>query len=373
VAPFALPSWETLERLGRQAGLDAVGVAGAHPFPEVRKTLEERKAVGLHGGMHFTYGNPLRSTDPGRLVPGARSLVVGALSYRRRGGSPPPPAPGRVAMYSWRDHYQPLREGLEVLASHLQDLGWAARVSVDANSMVDKAAAARAGIGWFGKNTLLLLAGRGSWFVLGSVVTDAPLVGNVPAGDAEAPGGCGSCTRCLTACPTGALVEPGILDARRCLAWLLQAPGPFPLEHREALGGRIYGCDDCQDVCPLNRTVDRRQPAPCAAAEDEVWVDLVELLRCSDEELLGRYGRWYIPQRRPRYLRRNALVALGNVGNGRDPAVRRVLAGALADPDPLLRAHAVWACGRLGLIDLLACLAGESNPEVRAELDAVSS
>ena len=130
--------------------------------------------------------------------------------------------------------------------------GWRARVVADDNALVDRAAAERAGLGWFGKNSNILLPGAGSWFLLGSVVTDAPLPTAAPVGD-----GCGSCRRCLSACPTGALVGPGVLDARRCLAWLLQATGVFPFEFRVALEGRIYGCDDCQDVCPANRLVAR--------------------------------------------------------------------------------------------------------------------
>jgi epoxyqueuosine reductase len=212
--------------------------------------------------------------------------------------------------------------------------------------LVDREAAYRAGIGWFGKNANLLIPGHGSWFVLGSVVTDAPL--RIDAAD-PVDDGCGTCTRCLTACPTGALAAPGVLDARRCLAWLLEAPGDFPVEHRDALGGRIYGCDDCQDVCPPNKAADRRTPPPPAEDDAEPWVSLVELLDTPDDELLARYTRWYVPRRDPRYLRRNALVALGNVGDPTDSGTRRVLGEAMGSDDPLLREHATWAAARLGL------------------------
>lgn len=358
-----------LSSLARSSGLDAVGITGAEPFGSTRRHLEERKAAGLHGGMHFTYGDPARATDPDRALPGARALVVGARSYRRTAPSGPPGAGvfGQVARYSWSDHYAPLREGLGVVARRLEAAGWQARVLVDDNAMVDREAAHRAGLGWYGKNTALLLPGKGSWFVLGSVVTDAPL----PPTTASAAGGCGSCARCLPACPTGALVEPGVLDARRCLAWLLQAPGTFPIDLRPALGGRIYGCDDCQEVCPPNRTEDRRHPPPPAGDEDEPWVELVRLLERTDAELLAHLGRWYIPRRQPRYLRRNALVALGNVGDGGDGRVVRALVDGLAAGDPLLRAHAVWAAARLGRGDLVAGLAAsETDPEVRTELAA---
>src|SRR5205814_7901768 len=197
--------------------------------------------------------------------------------------------------------------------------------------------------------------------VLGSIVTAAALPVAIPVAD-----GCGSCSRCLPACPTGALIAPGVLDARRCLAHLLQAPGDFPLEFRAALGDRLYGCDECQEVCPPNRVEDRRDPPPPADPTDEPWVPVVELLAASDDELLDRFGRWYIPRRQPRYLRRNALVVRGHTANGRDPAVERALTAALADPDAIVRAHAVWAAGRLARTDLLPV--SDTDPTVQAEL-----
>jgi epoxyqueuosine reductase len=338
---------EEVRAAGLAAGLDAVGVARAEPFLGTRRDLQERKAAGLHGGMHFTYGDPDRATDPQALLPGARSLVVGARAYRRAEPSPPGRPAGRVARYSWLDHYEPLRQALGAVATHLEAHGHRTLVLVDDNRLVDREAAVRAGLGWYGKNANVLLDGHGSWFVLGSVVTDAALPAAIPVED-----GCGSCARCLPACPTGALVAPGVLDARRCLAHLLQAPGDFPLEFREALGNRLYGCDDCQAACPPNRLEERRAPAPPAGPDDEAWVPVLELLAASDDELLARHGRWYIPRRQARYLRRNALVVLGNVGDGRHPDVETALRRALADPDPMLRSHAEWAAERLGRSDL---------------------
>lgn len=341
---------EQVLELARGEGLDAVGVAGAEPFAGTRRVLEERKQAGLHAGMHFTYGDPRRATEPERSLPGARSLVVGALSYRRQEPAPPATsASGQVARYSWDDSYAPLRRALGAVSAHLVAEGWEAVVLVDDNALVDREAAYRAGLGWYGKNTNLLLPGRGSWFVLGSVVTDAPLVPTAsPVED-----GCGTCRQCLPACPTGALISPGVLDARRCLAWLLEAPGSFPLEHREALGGRVYGCDDCQEVCPPNRLNDLRHPPPQSRPGDEAWVDLVGMLEADDEELLERFGRWYIPRRQPRFLRRNALVALGNVADGSHPAVGAVLSAYLSAADPMLREHAAWSASRLGRDDLV--------------------
>ena len=262
----AVPSTVSVEQLravGLAAGLDRVGVAGAEPFAGTRRDLVDRKAAGLHGGMQFTYRNPTRSTDPSRppcrawpspgggrppLRPGAEPSDTPDGSVGSNGSVSSRPS-ARVARYATRDHYADLRHGLEAMAARLVADGWTARVVLDDNALVDRAAAHRAGLGWYGKNANVLVPGIGSWVVLGSVLTDAPL----PPAAAPEPDGCGSCRRCLDACPTGAIVAPGVVDARRCLAWLVQATGPFPLELRAALGDRLYGCDDCQEVCPPSR------------------------------------------------------------------------------------------------------------------------
>lgn len=365
-----------MRRIGRQAGLDAVGICDARPFDDTKRELQERKARGWSAGMQFTYRNPDRSTNPQATLSGAAALVVGARRYDRRNdrGQPHPSSPpaeprpqGRVAMYSWVDQYGPLRAALGMVAEHLVREGWQARVLVDDNALVDRAAAVRAGIGWYGKNTNVLLPGSGSWFVLGSVVTDAALAGRLPV-LAPVANGCGPCRRCLAACPTGALVDAGKLDARRCLAWLLQAPGVFPHDYREALGDRLYGCDDCQAVCPINQQSARHDPPPPAEPEAQPSVDIVDLLAEDDEHLMALVGRWYIPGREARYVRRNALIVLGNTANSADPAVTRTLVRALADRDPVVRSHAVWAAARLGRRDLLRAIQGDPDPLVVAEL-----
>ncbi len=359
---------------GRANGLDAVGIADAAPFVGTRVDLETRRVAGLNADMEFTYRNPRRSTEPERTVPGARSLVVGAVRYASVDGgdtavtdaSTGPRA--RVARYAVGDHDAVLRDALAAIAADLHRGGHRAVVLADDNALVDRAAAHRAGIGWFGKSSNLLLPGLGSWFVLGSVLTDAVL----DVAPSPVPDGCGTCRRCVEACPTGAIVADGVVDARRCLSWLLQSPQPFPHEHRVALGDRIYGCDDCQEVCPPNRTADRRSGSGERRGESRS-VDVLWMLGAPDDELLAAAGRWYVPKRDPDHLRRNALLVLGNVGDCRDRDVVAVLERYLRHERGDLVSVAAWAALRLGLVELLDALDVASHPEVVAERERWSA
>ena len=350
------PKFEELKEIGRSAGLDDLAVTGVEPIIEARRAIEERKALGLHAGMTFTYGNPVRATDPSQLLEGAQSLLVGIRRYeapstniqrnRQASHKQTSPAAGAVAAYVSSDEYKLLREGLNAVAARLEESGAKALVVMDDNRLVDRAVASKSGLGWLGRNTMLIHPQLGSWTVIGSVVTDALIQEDSNRVVDE----CGACSRCSVECPTGAINNFGVLDANRCLAWLLQTKGVFPRNHRIALGNRLYGCDDCQVVCPKN---EESQPVALAAPQRESDVDLVELLDSSDEELIARYGHWYIPRRRPEYLRRNALVVLGNVGSSSEPEVERVLQAALDSPSPLVRSHAIWAACRLGKTNLV--------------------
>lgn len=246
--------------------------------------------------------------------------------------------PARVARYAVSDHYAAMEGALEKVADRLRLEGHRAVVVSDENSLVDREAAWRAGIGFAGKNSNVLLPGHGSWFVLGAVVTDA----RVGALSPPVADGCGGCTRCLDGCPTGAIVAPGVVDARRCLAWLLQQPGSFPLEYRPVLGDRIYGCDDCQEVCPPSR----REESRAASGPPSTWLDALRLLEFDDDQLLEQCGRWYLPGRDVNVVRRNLLVVVGNSGQASDP-VRVVLRRYAGGGDPILAEHAKWALERL--------------------------
>ncbi len=321
-------------QVGTETGLSAVGITTAEPFTEAKKVLEERKEAGYAADMQFTYRNPERSTTPTRILPEAQSLVVGALH------TPAPRLPessegdSRISAYARKDYYSDLRNSLNSVAELLESEGWKTKVVADDNALVDRAAAIRAGLGWMGKNSNILLPKKGSWFVFGSVVTNAPLITN----ESVIEDGCEKCTRCIDLCPTGAIVEPGVVDARRCIAWLVQAPGSIPEEFRTAIGNRMYGCDECQEVCPVGRQERRKEKFSDPSAD----VSALELLSCTDEELLDRYGHWYIAERDPKHLRRNALVVLGN-SKKEDLNIEKEIAKYLLDPDRVLKDHAQWA------------------------------
>jgi epoxyqueuosine reductase len=342
-----LPSLEELLELGQPFGITHLGVAPAAVLERARTALYERRAAGLAADMAFTYRDPDRSTDPRRAVPDARCVLVAARSYLadEEPARPSDGVPGRVGRYAWVDHYAPLREGLRAMARRLRTSGHRATAFADDNSIVDREVAHQAGIGWFGKNANVLVPGAGSWFVLGCVITTA----SYPVAQRLAADGCGPCRRCLDACPTGAIVAPGVIDANRCLAWVLQRRGAIPVELRHAVGDRLYGCDDCQEACPPTVHLGRRHRRPLPS-EAQPWVDALELLSADDETILARHGRWYIAERDPRWLRRNALVIIGNTADPADREVAAVLARYRGSDDEVLAEHARWASEQLGLV-----------------------
>jgi epoxyqueuosine reductase len=324
-----------LQALANELGLDAVGAAPAEPYTETERHIRERRERGLFADMRFTMARPEESCHPETLVPGARTVVSAALCY----WLPEPARPdghGRLPRYTWFDGYEALREKLDALGRRL---GGSYRVLVDANQHVDREAAARSGVGFYGKNTLLITRRHGSWVVLGTLVTDVELEPTPPL-ELD----CGDCRLCIDACPTGALDEPGTLDATRCLSYWTQAPAPPPAEYREHLGAQVYGCDICQDVCPWNRGVEKRRGRDAAPPEATPHVSLVEWLRGDPDELRRRFARLYVPRNDGRRLRLNALVAAGNVGGG---AERDAVAGYLEDPDSPTREIAAWALERI--------------------------
>ena len=366
---------------GRNAGLDQVGVTSAAVLHRAREAIYQRIEQGLHNQMQFTFRNPERSTDPTKTLPSAHSVIVGALSYSGSYSSSGVNSfaqtsekenklSARIARYVWSDYYAQLRQSLGEIARQLILDGHRAVVLADDNAIVDREVAYQAGIGWFGKNSNLLISGAGSYFVLGCVITSADLTfADKPVAD-----GCGSCRRCLDNCPTEAIVAPGVVDANKCLAWLLQKPGVFDRNYRVALGDRIYGCDDCQEVCPPTVRLEKKTESSTLAIvrkPAKPWASVAAILTDDDESLLSEFGAWYIADRNPKWLRRNALIILGNIGDASDSTVIDLLNKYLHHEDPVLRAHAVWAAARLGLNHMID--ETDDDQLVRAELQSLPS
>jgi len=328
-----------LAQLGDELELDVVGAAPASAYEETERHIRERRGRGLFADMRFTMAQPENSCHPERLLPGARTVISAAHCYYAE--EPPlEPGEGRLARYTWYDGYAVLRDRLDRLGRRL---GGSYRVLVDANQHVDREAAARAGVGFYGKNTMLITRRHGSWVVLGTLVTDVEVEPTPPL-DLD----CGSCTLCIDACPTGALDEPGTVDATKCLSYWTQAPAAIPDEYRAELGAQVYGCDICQDVCPWNRGIERRREGEAPPPDATPHVSLVDWLAGDGEQLVRRFDRLYVPRNEPRYLRRNALVALGNVGGAGAASLAEAHA---AGDDELLRDHASWALDRLETAD----------------------
>jgi epoxyqueuosine reductase len=324
-----------LSRLAEELGLDVVGSARAEAYEETERHIRERREAGLFADMRFTMARPQVSCHPERLLEGARSVVAAALCYYAPGPRRSVDE-GRLPRYTWRDHYAELRDRLEELGRRL---GGSYRVLVDDNDHVDREAAVRAGVAFYGKNTLAITQRFGSWVVLGALVTHVEIEPS-PRLDLD----CGECRLCIDACPTGALDVPGTLDATKCLSYWTQAPSSIPEPYRAELDDMVYGCDICQEVCPWNRSVERRRRSQPVPDRSQPLVSLQEWLERSGEELIADLDRLYVPRKDARWLRRNALVAAGNVGSERlRPTVERY---ATSD-DPVLAETATWALGRL--------------------------
>jgi epoxyqueuosine reductase len=325
-----------LERLGAEVGLDVVGAAPVAPYAETERHIRERRERGLFADMRFTMSRPEESCHPETLLDDARTVVSAALCYYAE--APDPQAgEGRLPRYTWRHAYAELRDKLDALGHRL---GGEYRVLVDENQHVDREAAARAGVGFYGKNTLLITRRFGSWVVLGTLVTTAKVEATPPL-ELD----CGSCRLCIDACPTDALAEAGTLDATRCLSYWTQTANDIPEPYRAELGASVYGCDICQDVCPWNRGVEKRRAGDAPPHGTEANVSLVDWLESDEDDLARRYERLFVPRKDGRFLKRNALVALGNAGR---PEERSLAERYLTDDDPMLREYAEWALARLG-------------------------
>ncbi len=358
-----------VDQAAHDAGFDLVAVASADAFASEREEALQRIDAGLMDGLPwFNAQRVKRGTDPETLLPGARSIISLGWNY-----SPPDDAlasddQGVIARYArGRDYHRVMKRRMRRMVLDLTErLGdrFAARWYVDDGPMLDRAAAARGGLGWFGKNGNILNPTYGSWLLLGQIITDLPLVADAPLAKT-----CGQCSRCMPACPTDAIVAPYVVDNRRCISYLtIEHKGAIPIEFRASMGNWVFGCDICQEVCPVNRKA-KATGDPNFGRTDLSSVDLVELLDMTDEQFRQRFAGTPIMRAKRVGMQRNACVALGNSG---DPAAVPALARTLQSAPPLVRQHAAWALGRIGgdaaRVSLTRALANESDPDVCSEI-----
>ena len=376
----------TIKEYAYSLGFDIARITTAGDFPEAERVIKERIAQGLMEGLPwFTAERCEVSCHPDALLPEAKSIITLAMFYlTEQPDEVQDNVPrGRISRYAWGDDYHEIiKPRLQQFAAWLREYARnkvrdevETRLFVDTGRMVDRAVAQRAGLGWYGKNTNILTKGWGSWVFLGEIVTNLPLQSDTPVKT-----NCGSCEICLHACPTQALPAPYVLDNTRCISFLtIELRGSIPLELRPLMGNLIFGCDICQEVCPVNIAAEKRLglrgsagtqfialrerggEVPRAGAINRAPVrpleefrpragvgsnpELIPLLSLTEEQFRERFRGSPIRRTKRRGLLRNVCVALGNSG---DRQAVPALIGALHDYEPLVRGHAAWSLGRLG-------------------------
>lgn len=325
----------------RELGFDEVGIC--RPFPCTWEKYREWVAAGYHGEMGYLQNRLHERNDLETVLPGVQSVLVIAKVYQSEEPVRASSREGVLSRYAWGDDYHLImRPGLDAICEWLQTHCAAeARGCVDTAPVLERDLAAQAGIGWVGKHTNLLSRSLGNWFFLGVVLTTAVLEPDEPTTRH-----CGTCTRCLSSCPTDAFVTPYVLDARRCISYLtIELKGPIPRELRTPMGNHVFGCDDCLDACPWNRfaiPVDDEAYRPRSGNNP---VELIELMQLDDDGFRLRFRGSPVLRCKRRGLLRNVAVALGN--SGEQKAVP-VLVSALGDHEALIRGHVAWALGELG-------------------------
>ena len=325
-------------------GFDLAGITAARP-PASFALFERWIAGERHGEMSYLARHMKRRADPQHLLPGAKSIVVVACNYHAGGaGTQPEQRRSGVARYALGDDYHEVIGGkLEALIEAIRALapGARAKACVDTAPLLERKLAQRAGLGWIGKNTMLLDQRFGPWLFLGEILLDVALQPDAPGTRDR----CGRCARCMDACPTRAIVAPRVLDARRCISYLtIELKGPIPLELRPLIGNHIFGCDDCLEACPWNRFAQQAREPGFSPRADLATPELTGLLGLDEEEFKRRFARSPILRAKRRGLLRNVCVALGNA---RDLRAVPALTQALEDAEPLVREHAAWALERI--------------------------
>lgn len=329
---------EELVACAARLGFDSCRIAKADS-PRHLEEFRRWLARGDAGEMQWMQRAAEKRCNPQQVLPGVRSVVVVAMNYWQ-GEQPPSKESGRIARYAWGDDYHDIMlEKLNRLNARLAEMGGIQKCYVDTGPVLERDYASEAGVGWHGKSTMLIDPRLGTWFFLGEILTTLDL-----PPDPVQTSRCGSCQRCITACPTGAITEPHRLDARRCISYLtIELKGSIPLELRPLIGDRIYGCDDCLEACPWNRFAALSRETRFAAGP-AVNMPLRDYLALDETAFRTLFARSPIKRIKRRGFLRNVCVALGNVGGQDDlPSLEK----AACDPEPLIAEHAIWAIGQI--------------------------
>jgi epoxyqueuosine reductase len=366
---------EELKTFAKENGIDQIGIASADPFLELKDRLVQHREKGFESG--FEESDLYKRTHPDALLPEARSIIAIALAYPTKLINPPKSEPGAyrgiLSRSAWgQDYHHILADRLQKLEHFLQ-----ARVPevklqymVDTGALSDRAVAERAGIGFTGKNSSVISQELGSWMYLGEMITNLPLPPDHPVEDS-----CGDCTLCIDACPTGALVGPGQLNAQRCISFLTQTKGFLDDEFKKKIGNRLYGCDTCQIVCPKNKGKHFVHHAEMMPDPEVVKPLLKPLLFIGKKEFKERFGQSAASWRGKKPIQRNAVIALGNFKD--TSAVSDLIEVLLHDPRPELRESAAWSLGEIGTPStaegIEAALGKETHPVVMEQLRRVSN
>jgi epoxyqueuosine reductase len=338
-----------LVSFAKEIGFDSCRVAAGNA-PAHANDFREWLRDGEHGEMNYMQRGEEKRCDPQKVLPGAQTIVALALNYFQ-GDAPRPSTQrsgvaskfaatqrtGRIARYAWGDDYHDvIGAKLKRIDEFLRSFGGQQKCYADTGPVLERDHAAQAGIGWHGKSTMLIDERLGTWFFLAEILTTLELPPDDPVPDR-----CGTCDRCITACPTGAITAPHRLDARRCISYLtIELKSAIPVELRPLMGDRIFGCDDCLDACPWNRFAQESRESAFGARRSTTGMSLREYLGLTDAEFRALFKKSPIKRIKRRGFLRNVCVALGNVG---DPCDLPALERAAADPEPLIAEHAAWA------------------------------
>jgi epoxyqueuosine reductase len=351
-------------------GFDLVGIVSA-VAPATFADFQEWLRQGFAGEMKYLGRREEAYAHPRHVMPAVRSVIMLAANYRTADPAPPEVLTGRVSRYAWNDgdYHTLLRERLEKLADYLhrERPGCRTRAVVDTAPLLERDFARAAGLGWFGKNTMLINKRQGSWLFLSGLLTDLEMEPDAPHETSH----CGTCTRCLEACPTDAFPEPYVLDARKCISYLtIELKGPIPAELRDGVGDWLFGCDICQDVCPWNKKAPRKNDVAFRPRTDLNPANLISLLELDEMAFERTFGQSALSRPGRAGILRNAAIVLGNQQDERAvPALDR----ALSDEEAVVRGAAAWALGKIGgpraQTALKSRLAVEDNATVSPEIE----